>query len=211
MNVAFDQHVTFPPYGGLRCLMMPYAQGDPASVPDVYAPYADILRSAVVRRGDVGYLTIDESPITAGRPHRGTRATTARALHTEVGRIPGKIYCWGSGGGSGGGWGRVHTVTLDGVVEILIASDLDASCAVWDAEHEDTSLDGDLGHAVDCYPYDAAVLLKAGDVYRIGILTPHESLPVARDGTRAFFRIVGAGVHGREPYFTRNPLMGDHI
>ena len=39
MHVAFDQHITFPPYSGLHYLMMPYVQGDPASVPDVYGPH----------------------------------------------------------------------------------------------------------------------------------------------------------------------------
>ena len=88
----------------------------------------------------------------------------------------------------------------------MIASNVDASCAVWDAEHEDTSEDGDIGHVADLYPYDAAELLKAGEVREIGIFTPHESLPVKRSVQRQFLRIVGAGVHGREDYFTVNPL-----
>ena len=206
MNTTFNSHIIFPSYNGLRCLMMPYVQGDSASVHDANAPYADVIRSTYLRRGDIGYLTIDESPTVAGRPHRGDRATTSRALHTEVGRIPGRIYCWGSGGG-GGGWGRVHNVTLDRDVQILLANNLDDSCAIWDAEHEDTSLDGDIGHAADRYPYDDAVMMKAGDVWRIGILTPHESLPVQRIVPRQFLRIVSSCVYGREPYFTLNPLM----
>jgi hypothetical protein len=94
--------IAFPPYTGLRCLMMPYVQGDPDSVPAVYAPYRDILASTYVRRGDRGFLTIAE----------------------------------------------------------------------------------------------------------IGILTPHESLPVPADVRRQFLRIVGSGVHGRELYFTENLLYG---
>ena len=200
--------ITFPQYAGVRCLMMPYIQGDPASVPSAYVAYSSIIRTTYIRCGDVGYLTIDESPVTAGKPHRGTRATTERALHTEVGRIPGKIYCWGSGGG--GSWGGKRRVTLDRGVEILLANNVDDSCAIWNAEHEDTSLDGDIGYAADSYPYDDAVLLKAGDVYRIGIFTPHESLCVSQAVNRQFLRIVGAGVYGREPYFTRNPLLGTY-
>lgn len=159
--------IAFPPFSGIRCLMMPYIQGDAESVPDVYAPYKDIIESVFLRKGDVGFLTIDESPVAVGAPHRGQRAKHGRALHTEVGRVP----------------------------------------AVWDAEHEDMSLDGDIGHAAVSYPYGCAHFLKAGEVYKIGILTPHESLPVQQNFNRQFLRIVSSGVHGREDYFTRNPLV----
>jgi len=119
-----------------------------------------------------------------------------------VGRIPGKIYCWG-----GGGWGKRHNVTLDRDVQILLANNLDDSCAVWNSVHENTSIDGDIGYASDRYPYENATLMKAGEVHRIGILTPHESLPVKETSKRQFLRIISSGVHGREPYFTKNPLV----
>lgn len=195
--------IRFPEFSGLRCLMMPYIQGDDRSVPGVYAPYGEIIRSVFLKRGDVGFLTIDESPAVAGKPHRGKRARYARALHTEAGRDPNRIYQWGDGGN----WGGDRKVTLDRNVRVLIASNLDDSCAVWDAEHEETSLDGDIGHEAEKYPYAAARFLKAGELADIGILTPHESLPVARDFDRQFLRIVSSGVHGREEYFTRNPLV----
>ena len=95
------QQITFPEFSGIRCLMMPYIQGDPESVPKTYEPYRGIIESVFLKRGDLGFLTIDESPVVAGMPHRGARARFARALHTEAGRDPNKIYCWG-----GGGWGR---------------------------------------------------------------------------------------------------------
>lgn len=109
--------IQFPDYTGLRCLMMPYIQGDPDSVPSEYRAYADIIGSVFLDKGDIGYLTIDESIAVAGKPHRGERAKTDRALHTEAGRRPGRVYSWG-----GGGWGRKHLVTLDGDVEILLAA-----------------------------------------------------------------------------------------
>ena len=195
--------ITFPVFSGLRCLMMPYIQGEPDSVPSGYHAYADILRNVFVRKGDIGYLTIDESVALKGTPHRGTRATTDRAIHTEVGRHPDMVYSWGSGGN----WGASHRVTVDADVEILLANNLDDSCAVWNTIHEDTSLDGDIGHAAADYPYSTAVMMKAGEVHRIGILTPHESLPVKQDVRRQFLRIVSSGVHGREAYFTENPMM----
>jgi hypothetical protein len=196
---------TFPEFRGLRCLMMPYIQGEPDSVPREYAPYSDIVRDVFLCRGDIGYLTIDESVAHAGKPHRGARAQTNRAIHTEAGRIPGKIYCWGDGGG--GHWGSKPRVTLDRDVQILLANNLDDSCAIWDAVHEDTSIDGDIGHVAYRYPYGAAEFMQAGEVRQIGILTPHESLPVKETTRRQFLRIVGSGVHGRELYFTRNHLV----
>lgn len=182
--------------------MMPYIQGAPGSVPDEYAPYAKILRDVYAQKGDIGYLTIDESIAEAGKPHRGARARTARALHTEAGKLAG-AYVWGGGGH----WGGRANVELERGVEVFLASSLSDTCAVWDSEHEDTTEDGDIGHLGDLYPYSAAHVMRAGDVRRIGIFTPHESLPVPRTCQRQFLRIVGRGVRGREPYFTENPRL----
>jgi hypothetical protein len=196
-------HIKFPEFKSLRCLMMPYIQGDPQSVPESYRGYSEILGKVFIKEGDIGYLTIDESPVEKGAPHRGDRAKTDRALHTEAGRHPDKVYAWG-----GGGWGRSHRVTLDGDVEILLSNSIDDTCAVWDTQHYNTSLDGDIGHFAHLYPYHDADMMKAGEVHRIGILSPHESLSVDRACNRQFLRIVSSGVNGREPYFTINPLMG---
>jgi len=194
--------IEFPRYSGTRCLMMPYIQGDPNSLPDAYAPYGDIVSQVFLRKGDIGFLTIDESVAAAGKPHRGQRARYDRALHTEAGILRG-VYRWGGGPT----WGGRHAVVLDRDVRILVGSNVDDSCAVWNSEHEDTSDDGDIGYAADMYPYSDAVLLKKGEVREIGILTPHESLPVKQDVHRQFLRIVSSGVHGREDYFTVNPLV----
>ena len=196
--------IEFPGFSGVRCLMLPYVQGDPESVPEQYrSGYEDILRNIYFNKGDVGFLTIDESQAKKGTPHRGVRAKHERALHTEAGRLPNKIYVWGSGGG----WGCSHNVTLDADVEVLLANNMDNSCALWDAEHENTSRDGDIGHLAEMYPYCDAELMKAGDVHKIGIFTPHESLPVESDTNRQFLRIISSGVYGREPYFTKNRLL----
>lgn len=192
--------ILFPHFSGIRCLMMPYIQGELDSIPSEYHAYADIVRTVFFKKGDIGYLTIDESLATKGKPHRGMRAKFGRALHTEAGRRPNKIYAWGA-------WGSSDEVTLDWNVEILLANNLANSCAVWNSVHENTSLDGDIGYAAEDYPYEEATMMKAGEVHRIGILTPHESLPVQRDVERQFLRIVSSSVHGREPYFTINPLL----
>ena len=191
--------VTFPEYSGLRCLMMPYIQGRPDSVPDEYATYTSILESTFIDKGDIGYLTIDESPVSMGAPHRGARAKFGRAIHTEAGLRAGGRYGWG--------WGASTNVMLERNTQVLLANNLDGSCALWDTEHEDTSQDGDIGDHASHYPYEDAVLMQAGAVHRIGIVTPHESLPAQVDFDRQFLRIIGSGVHGREPYFTVNPLV----
>lgn len=201
-----DKVITFPEYSGIRCLMMPYIQGHPDSIPNIYAPYKDIVGSVFLKKGDIGYLTIDESVVKGGNPHRGARAKHGRAIHTEAGKDPIKsAYRWGPYG-----WGDTTRVTLNRDVKILLANNLDDSCALWDAEHEDTSIDGDIGHVADQYPYSAATFMKACEVHEIGILTPHESLPVKKDFNRQFLRIVSKGVHGREEYFTENPLLSLH-
>lgn len=200
MKVA---QIEFPEYTGLRCLMMPFIQGDPDSVPDEYrSQYGDILSSVFINRGDIGFLTIDESIVSAGTPHRGARAKFQRPLHTEAGMTPSKIYAWGRPN-----WGGLHDVTLDPDVTVLLANSVSGSCALWDAEHGVTSIDGDIGDCADMYPYENATLMNAGDVHHIGILTPHESLPIVGGGERQFLRIVSSGVHGRERYFTENPAV----
>ena len=52
------------------------------------AGYEDILQNITIDCGDIGYLTIDESLVYEGMPHRGYRAKYGRALHTEAGRYP---------------------------------------------------------------------------------------------------------------------------
>lgn len=194
--------IVFPEFSGVRCLMMPYIQGDPSSVPDEYKGYSDIIEDVYAAKGDIGYLTIDESIALKGKPHRGDRSVTDRALHTEAGVIPGHTYIWGTAG-----WGSIHKVELESDVKVLLANNVDDSCAIWNAEHGNTSRDGDIGHASSLYPYSDAILMKSGEVHEIGILTPHESLPVESDVNRQFLRIISSGVHGREDYFTVNPLL----
>jgi hypothetical protein len=194
----------FPEFTGIRCLMMPFLQGEPASLPDMYAPYKSVLESVYMVKGAIGFLTIDESMVEAGRPHRGARARHGRALHTEGGLRPNGEYVWGPPTPS---WGGSCAVTLDRDVRVLLANSVDNTCAIWDAVHEDTTEDGDIGHAAELYPYKTATLMHAGEVHEVGILTPHESLAVDAACRRQFLRIVSSGVRGREACFTRNPLM----
>ena len=185
--------------------MMPYIQGDVSSVPEEYHSYANIIESQYFKKGDIGFLTIDESKAVKDSPHRGARAKYGRALHTEAGLRPDSSYGWGLVWGSS----PEESVKLERDVKILLANNIDDTCAVWNTEHENTSLDGDIGHLADMYPYENAILMKAGEVFEIGILTPHESLPVHQTCNRQFLRIISSGVHGREPYFTENPILNE--
>jgi hypothetical protein len=192
--------IDFPTYAGKRCLMMPYIQGRPESVPlELREGYEEILENLVLEPGKMGWLTIDESLVQAGNPHRGDRAKHGRALHTEVNNDS----RWG-----GGGWGKKSPVYLTRDTRILVASSLGGTTAYWDAEQEETTEDGDIGHLAHLYPMDNAIILGAGEVAEFGIFTPHESLPVTESAERQFIRIIGQGVSGREPYFTENPLLG---
>ena len=195
-------NIKFPEFSGIRCLMMPYIQGEIDSVPEEYNTYKDIIQTVFVRKGDIGFLTIDESVIPETGIQRGARSKFGRALHTEAGLHNGRL-----GWGGSLGWGDRRLVSLDPGTEFLIANNIDKSCAVWDAIHPDTSLDGDIGDCADQYPYEDAIILDAGEVYKIGVLTPHEGLPVSGYDKRQFLRIVGKGVIGREEYFTENPLL----
>lgn len=194
--------ISFPAFGAKRCLMMPYIQGRPESVPEeLRSGYEEILEQLAPEPGEMGWLTIDESPVTAGQSHRGDRSQHGRALHTEVNNES----RWG--GGSGGGWGKKSPVYLTRDTRILVASSLEGTTAYWDAEQVETTEDGDIGHLAHLYPMEDAIILGAGEVAEFGIFTPHESLPVAESTQRQFIRIIGRGVSGRELYFTVNPLL----
>lgn len=201
--VTYKQTIMFPQYSGIRCLMMPYIQGRPESVPEEYrAGYEDIIENVFHEAGQKGFLTIDESIAFKNKPHRGSRAKFDRALHTEAGLDPeSNQFQWGYT------WGSNRNVTLDPDTQVLLANNLDNTCALWNVEHSNTSVDGDIGDFANEYPYIDSIMMKAGEVHQIGILTPHESLPVSNDIPRQFLRIIGSGVHGREPYFTENPLI----
>lgn len=201
-----NYRVEFPRFSGIRCLMMPYIQGDVESVPEHYRKgYENFIKNCYLEQGEIGFLTIDESPVKAGNPHRGDRAKFGRALHTEGGKNPDLALC--SWGGSGCSWGKSQAVLLEPNTQVLLANNLDNSCAIWDVVHENTSLDGDIGDCAADYPYENAMMMQAGEVHQIGILTPHESIPVKQNFNRQFLRIVGRGVHGREKHFTENPLV----
>ena len=198
--------IVFPQFTGAKCNMMPFIQGDSSSLPDEYKLYSKIIDENYLEKGEIGYLTIDESFVNSGESQRGYNSKGInRNVHIEVGRYENKNRWGGSGGGSSWG-GRNHTFLEDDTM-VLIANNISDTCRVWDTKELSYTDDGDLSEYIDKYPEHTGMMLKSGEVAKISIFTPHECVSQKESGLRQFFRIVGKGVTGREEYFTVNPLL----
>jgi hypothetical protein len=198
-NLVIDR-IRFPKFTGVKCSMMPFIQGDGSSLPAPYQSYSKIVDKLFLEKGEVGFLTIDESFVGAGKSQRGFGAAD-RKVHVEVGRVA-KVYCWGDTG-----WGGSPRTILDSDTKVLISNSVSDTCRVWNEKETSYTKDGDLSEYIDKYPEQTGMLLKQGEVAKISIFTPHECVNQKRSGNRQFFRIVGKGVRGRENYFTINPLI----
>lgn len=221
--------IEFPIFTGVRCNMMPFIQGDPLSLPEEYRSYSDIVANNYLEKGKIGLITIDEKFVPAGKSQRGYNSRGInRNVHIEVGHYK-DVTAWGGSGvgwgspkptpnvgwgsqapmiGWGGTtWGGKPNVILDKATKVLIANSISDTCKLWDKEDYRFTHDGDLSEYINDYPEDTGILMKAGDLAKISIFTPHECIAQAEPGNRQFFRIVGEGVTGREDYFTVNPLL----
>lgn len=185
--------------------MMPYRQGDISSVPKQYKAYYPIIEQLAIEPGERGYLTIDESIAVAGKPHRCSGAKHARAIHTEATSDVSGNLSWDDTPPKR--WNDDRSTRLRSDTKVLIANSVDYSCAIWDEEVKHVTPDGDLGAVADRYPYERAILMKAGDVREMTVCTPHEGLPIKETVNRQFIRIVGSGMSGFSSRFTSNPLF----
>jgi hypothetical protein len=193
--------IQFPKFTGIKCNMMPFIQGDSASLPSIYKPYYQIINENYLEKGEIGFLTIDESFVKAGHSQRGYNdAGIHRNVHVEVGRRE-ELSCWG-----GSSWGGKPNTILNDDTMALIANSSSDTCRIWNTQEKSYTKDGDLSAYIDKYPENTGVLLKSGQVAKISIFTPHECVSQKHSGNRQFFRIVGKGVQGREDYFTINPI-----
>ncbi len=193
--------IKFPEFTGIKCNMMPFIQGDSSSLPDMYKSYAHIVDKNYLEKGEIGFLTIDESFVKGGASQRGYNAARIdRNVHIEVGRHKNQ-NSWGSS------WGGNKKTILDDSTMVLIANSISNTCRVWDTKEMSYTKNGDLSDYINKYPVNTGVLLKTGELARISIFTPHECVNQKLSGNRQFFRIVGKGVKGREDYFTINPLL----
>jgi hypothetical protein len=197
--------IQFPEFTGVKCNMMPFIQGDSSSLPDIYKSYSEIVDKNYLEKGEIGFLTIDESHVDVGKSQRGYNSTgNNRNVHIEVGRNE-KNNHWGDGGGST--WGNSHKTLLKDDTMVLIANSISDTCKVWSTEDRSYTQDGDLSMYINRYPENTGILMKAGEVARMSIFTPHECINQKYSGNRQFFRIVGKGVKGREDHFTINPKL----
>ncbi len=184
---------------------MPFIQGDSRSLPDIYKPYSKIINENYLEKDEIGFLTIDESFVSGGRSQRGYNSHgVQRNVHIEVGRNE-NVNHWGGSGGSS--WGGKYNTVLEDTTMVLIANSISHTCRVWDTKEMSYTADGDLSAYIEKYPEHTGQLLKSGEVAKISIFTPHECIVQQQSSDRQFFRIVGKGVKGREPYFTINPLI----
>jgi hypothetical protein len=198
--------INFPKFTGIKCSMMPFIQGDSSSLPEQFRTYSTIVDSVHLEKGEIGFLTIDESYVKANTSQRGYNSKGInRNVHIEVGRTPSHNSWGGSGGGSS--WGGHNKTLLDDSTMVLIANSISNTCRYWDVKEMAYTQDGDLSDYIGKYPEETGLLMKGGDVAKISIFTPHECVAQQENGYRQFFRIVGKGVTGREDYFTINPLV----
>lgn len=193
--------IKFPIISHIKCNMMPFIQGDSSSLPEIYQSYSEIIDEVYLEKGEIGYLTIDESFVQAGESQRGYNAFKERRnVHVEVGRNK-KYNFWGPS------WGGHANTFLDTNTMVLIANSVSDTCRYWNIKEMAYTKDGDLSRYLDKYPENTGILLKSGEVAKISIFTPHECIRQKMSSYRQFFRIVGKGVRGREEYFTINPKI----
>lgn len=196
--------IEFPKQQNLKCVMMPFIQGEIWSLPKEFISYSKIINDNFIEKGEVGFLTIDESYVYAGKSQRGYNSKgIERNVHIEVGRVNNKNR-WGSGGSS---WGGKENTLLSDETRVLISNNIDDTCRYWDSIDKSYTKDGDLSDYIQRYPENTGILMKKGEVANISIFTPHECISQNKSGYRQFFRIVGKGMKGREDYFTKNPLL----
>merc|ERR1711907_738938 len=78
---------------------------------------------------------------------------------------------------------------------IFMASNVDNSCRVWDAQVNNSNMVGTLGdceHLRGCL--GEGVCLRANELVWMTDKTPHESLPLPAGSTRQFFRFVASNI-----------------
>lgn len=193
--------IEFPKQQGLKCNMMPFIQGDSSSLPKKYKSYSKIIDENFLEKGEVGFLTIDESFVNVGGSQRGYNSFGMdRNVHVEVG-ITKHNNVWGYS------WGGSYKTTLNDDTFVLICNSISDTCRYWDTIEKRYTRDGDLSQYIDSYPEETGILMKKGELAKISIFTPHECIPQKESAHRQFFRIVGKGVKGREDYFTKNELV----
>lgn len=184
--------VQLPQFSNTRVMMMPLIIGDLNSIPELLGHYKETLSQLFKladpkHLGKVGYITIDEKVVPAGKTHRRS------GLHVD-GVYDGKCGGWGGGGG----WGSVG----NGMITVSSV----AGCKAYLQE-----FDGELGKDGECDKISAqcdeskAVIFQPNQAYWVDGLCVHESLPQVKETERQFVRL---SMPSNAPWFegyTENP------
>lgn len=172
--------IKFPKPKDVKVNMMPFIMGDLNSIPEEYRQYDELIKECPIPEsefGKVGYLSINESFVPAGKTQR------RRGLHTDA------THLGRNGGRHGGGHGGRDKYGT-GSAGIFLASNVSNTCCVWDT----TILNP--GYLGNCEKFRSKlgkpINLKANRLYWIADITPHEALPLNRDVYRQWFRIAGS-------------------
>jgi len=181
--------ISLPPFSGTRVMMLPIVIGDRSSMPDFVSHYAwTAWRLAQMadpsHLDEVGYLTIDEKLVPAGKTHR--RA----GLHVD--------------GGIDSPWGGSQRPWASATGMLTVSSH--AGCKAWAQE-----FDGEVGDEGSCEHLrlqlkSDGTVLSAEEVYWLGGLCVHESLPQDTSVKRQFVRLSLPSTAPWYEGYTENPL-----
>lgn len=209
--VTVGIRLQFPEPTGININMMPFVMEDQSSLPPEYRKYWNIISHCVGLDATpapddgpkIGYLTIQESRTTPGKPQR------RGGLHTESpGNLKGMCQVTSvlTGAARWGGGAYYREVYQGGLYMASTASD---SCRVYNVLVENTSqMVGEGGDAEHLRQFvGKGTNMRAGDLVWLTDRTPHEALPCDTSTHRQFFRLVTSDVSvWHKMHSTANPL-----
>jgi len=188
-------HVEFPASTGLNVNMMPFVVADEASLPEELCQYwpmimecCNLIDDMVYDPEEIYFLTIQETDVQEGTSQRRPGLHVDR--HSPDTPGPGGQIRWG-----------------DVIGGIFLASSVANSTRVWPCR-VDPAVIGDLGSVEHLRDHlGKGEDLGAGELVWLTDVTPHESMPLPREGPRQFFRLVTSRVsHWYAQHSTPNPL-----
>jgi len=179
--------VVLPPYTETRVMMLPFIIGDQDSLPSFVAQYRDPMLHMTADSehvGRVGYLTVDEKMVEAGKSHRRS------GLHVDGGPLRG----WGGGGG----WSSKATGA------ITVSSHI--GCRAWEQEFDGQPQDeGDCEH-LRPQLQSVGTIFEPNGVYWFDGMCVHESIIQTIPVCRQFVRISLPSTCPWYEGYTDNPL-----
>lgn len=195
-----------PTDAAVRVNMLPFVMGDVDSLPPACREYHPLVAQCLkclpaTAAQQVGYLTVDEGWVEAGKSQR------RRGAHTDGFAVE---ACVGRGSGASVGrllekpifhpWGRGSLISA-GRVEggIFMASDVGGTTAVWDCvlPPEVIGAGGDVEHLrglLQGAGHATRLTLGCGELLWMTDRAPHESLPLRQRAYRRFFRLVAGPI-----------------